>query len=92
MDADVTGDKTYEVGLSKEFLDERLIFSGSFGLENSAQAASNSNQNYLIGDVSLEYLMNESGTFRINVFNESNQNRVIQDNNQGLFKQGVGLH
>ncbi len=92
LDADATGDKTYEVGLSKEFLDERLIFSGSFGLENSTQATSNSNQNFLIGDVSLEYLMNESGTFRINVFNESNQNRVIQDNNQGLFKQGVGLH
>ncbi len=92
LDADATGERTYEVGLSKEFLGNRLILSGSFGLESSSQTSTNQGQNFLIGDVSLEYLLNEEGTFRINVFNESNQNNVIQDNNQGLFKQGVGLH
>jgi TamB, inner membrane protein subunit of TAM complex len=92
LDADATGDKTYEVGLSKEFLDNRLILSGSFGLESQSQSTNTQGQNFLIGDVNLEYLLNEEGTFRVNVFNESNQNNVIQDNNQGLFKQGVGLH
>lgn len=92
LDADATGDKTYEVGVSKEFLDNRLILSGSFGVENTAQTTSSSTQSSLIGDVNLEYLLNEEGTFRVNIFNESNQNSVIQDNNQGLFKQGVGLH
>lgn len=92
LDADATGDKTYEVGVSKEFLNDRLILSGSFGLENSSQTATNPNQNFLIGDVNLEYLLNEEGTFRVNIFNESNQSNLIQDNNQGLFKQGIGLH
>ncbi len=92
LDADATGDKTYEVGVSKEFLDNRLIFTGSFGVENSTQTESNSSQNILVGDVSLEYLLNEEGTFRVNIFNESNQSDVIQDNNQGLFTQGAGLH
>lgn len=92
LDADATGDKTYEVGVSKEFLDNRLIFTGSFGVENSAQTESNSSQNFLVGDMSLEYLLNEEGTFRVNIFNESNQSDVISDNNQGLFTQGAGLH
>ncbi|MFT7343877.1 MAG: hypothetical protein ACI9XP_000454 [Lentimonas sp.] len=88
----VTGDKTFEFGVSKEFLDDRLVLSGSFGVENNTQSTTTTSQNYLIGDVNLEYLLNESGTFRVNIFNESNQNNVIQNNNQGLFKQGIGLH
>ncbi|MFA7274684.1 MAG: translocation/assembly module TamB domain-containing protein [Crocinitomicaceae bacterium] len=94
MDANsATGDKTFEFGVSKQFLDNRLILTGSFGVENSTTGSTdNQAQSFLIGDVNLEYLLNESGTFRVNIFNESNQNRVIQDNNQGMFKQGVGLH
>lgn len=88
----LTGDRTFEFDVSKEFLDNRLILTGSFGVENASNANLNQNQSYLIGDVNLEYLLNESGTFRVNVFNESNQNRVITDNNTGMFKQGVGLH
>jgi hypothetical protein len=94
MDANsTTGDKTFEFGVSKEFLDNRLILTGSFGVENSTSGSTdNQSQSFLIGDVNLEYLLNETGTFRVNIFNESNQNRVITDNQQGLFKQGVGLH
>jgi hypothetical protein len=93
MDANsITGDRSFEVGVSKEFLDDRLILTGSFGVENATQSAAEQSQNYLIGDVNLEYLLNETGTFRVNIFNESNQNKVLQQNNQGLFKQGVGLH
>jgi hypothetical protein len=92
MDANALGEKTYELGLSKEFLDNRLILSGSFGVENSTATETSSSQNFLIGDVNLEYLLNETGTFRVNIFNESNQSKVIQDNNQGLFKQGIGIN
>jgi len=94
MDANSsTGDKTFGFGVSKEFLDNRLILTGSFGVENSTSGSTdNQTQSFLIGDVNLEYLLNETGTFRVNIFNESNQNRVIQDNNQGLFKQGIGLN
>ncbi|MCT4560721.1 MAG: translocation/assembly module TamB [Crocinitomicaceae bacterium] len=88
----LTGDKSFEFDVSKEFLDNRLILTGSFGVENASNQTVNQNQSYLIGDVNLEYLLNEAGTFRVNIFNESNQNRVIQDNNTGLFKQGIGLH
>jgi hypothetical protein len=88
----LSGESSYELGVSKGFLDDKLIVSGSFGVENSANSAANQSQSSYIGDVSVEYLLNESGTFRINIFNESNDNKVIQDKNLGQFTQGTGLH
>lgn len=86
----LSGDNSYEFGISKGFLDDRLILSGSFGVEN--QKANETNQSSLIGDVNLEYLLNQSGTFRINIFNESNDQSTIQSAKQGLFTQGIGLY
>jgi hypothetical protein len=90
---EVTGEKAYEFGVSKGFLDNRLIFTGSFGVETASKGQSQSqSQGSLMGDVSLEYLLNESGTIRVNVFNESNNDAVIQEKNIGQFTQGAGLH
>ncbi|MGB0933288.1 MAG: translocation/assembly module TamB domain-containing protein, partial [Lishizhenia sp.] len=91
LDSDeLTGDNSYELGVSKGFLDDRLIVSGSFGVENRTNENAAQTNNF-IGDVSIEYLLNESGNFRVNVFNESNDYSIIQDNNVGQFTQGVGL-
>jgi len=86
----LSGDNSYEFGISKGFLDDRLILSGSFGVEN--QKADETNQSSLIGDVNLEYLLNQTGTFRINIFNKSNDQSTIQTAKQGLFTQGIGLY
>ena len=86
----LTGDNSYEFGLKKVFLDDRLIVGGSFGVENQ-QIDDNTDQSYFIGDVNLEYLLNESGTFRVNIFNESNDKTIIQNQKQGTFTQGAGL-
>lgn len=92
LDTDrLTGDNTYEFGVTKGFLDDRLILSGSFGVENQTLEDSK-DQSSIIGDVRLEYLLNESGTFRVNIFNESNDKSIIQDQDQGPFTQGAGLH
>jgi len=85
-------ESSYEFGVSKGFLEDRLIVAGSFGVNQvkagqEAGAASN-----FIGDVNLEYKLNSSGTFRVNIFNESNQFNIIQNKDLGLFTQGVGLH
>ncbi len=86
----LTGDNSYEFGLKKGFLDDKLILSGSFGVENQ-KVDKDANKNYLIGDVRLEYVINEQGTFRVNVFNESNDRSIINSQKQGAFTQGVGL-
>ncbi len=91
----VSGDNTFEFGVSKGFLDDRLILSGSFGVESYGEEEVDDDgtvhTGQLIGDLNLEYLLNESGTFRVNIFNESNDHTVIQEGGQGDFTQGAGL-
>jgi hypothetical protein len=78
------------VGLEKA-IGDKVILKTTLGVSNSTDAQSQT-QNNLIGDMSLEYLINDDGSFRVNLFNESNDNSIIQDKSQGLFTQGVGLH
>jgi len=87
---DLTGDNSYEFGVSKSFLDDKLIVSGSFGVDQQTQGG-NQNKNNFIGDLYVEYVLNESGTFRVNGFNESIDRTIIQNQNRGSFTQGVGL-
>jgi hypothetical protein len=87
----LSGDNTYEFGVSKGFLDDRLIVYGSFGVENQ-KIDETTDESSIIGDINIEYLMNESGTFRVNIFSESNDKTIIQSQEQGDFTQGVGLN
>ncbi len=87
---ELTGESSVEFGVTKGFMDDRLIVSGSFGV--GSQHQENVNQNNLIYDLNIEYLINEKGTFRINVFNESNTNSVIQNTNRGQYTQGFGVN
>ncbi|WP_107037507.1 translocation/assembly module TamB domain-containing protein [Brumimicrobium mesophilum] len=90
-----SGQFSGEFGVSKGFLDDRLLISGSFGVGTMSSTSSGntnySSQNTLIGDVKVEYLLNEPGTFRMNVFNESNNHTVLQNEGRGQFTQGVGV-
>lgn len=89
----LTGGNSMAVGITKGFYGDRLIFKGSVGIGTTGTQTSTStttNQNPLIGDMNLEYSLNESGTFKINIFNESNQNTIL-NNQLGLFTQGAGL-
>lgn len=87
----LTGDNTYEFGVTKGFLNDRLILSGSFGVENRKNVEAGQ-ESSIIGDINLEYLLNESGTFRVNIFNASNDKSIIQSEDQGSFTQGAGLY
>jgi hypothetical protein len=84
-----------EFTTEKRFLEDRLIISTSVGVETGSNDTESTNtsstsRNTIIGDVRVEYLINEKGTFRINAFNESNRNTVNQS--AGLFSQGAGLN
>mgnify|MGYP006088603735 CR=1 FL=1 len=86
----LTGDNSYEFGIKKGFLDDRLVLTGSFGVGNQ-KVDETTDESYVIGDVHLEYLLNASGTFRVNVFNESNDQSILQNQDKGTFTQGAGL-
>ena len=85
----MTSGTSMTVGVSKGFFGDRLLLRGNFGVENTGVSV-NSNKNFPIGDVNLEYILNEAGTFKVNIFNESNQNRIYS-NNPALFSQGAGI-
>lgn len=91
-DDGLANQSTYALGFSSSLLDNRLIISGSFGVSQMRNGASMQGTNPFIGDVNIEYKLNRSGTFRVNVFNRSNQFTVIQSHNLGLFTQGVGIY
>lgn len=81
------GENNALASVQKNFLDDRLIVTGSFGVESAALAGQSNGA--FVGDVNLEYLVNKNGTFRVNAFNQSNNNTVKE--NAGPFTQGAGL-
>ena len=85
-----------EFDVSKSFLENRLIVSGSFGVKtdqsttnNGTTSSETTSTSSLIGDVMIEYLINQKGNLRINAFNESNRNKINQSD--GDFTQGAGV-
>lgn len=87
----VAGESKVELGVAKGFLDDKLVITGSFGVENRSTTAgsdgSKLNTNTMIGDVNIEYKVQDN--FRVRAFNQSNTNSVNE--NQGPFTQGVGV-
>lgn len=95
---DVINETSATFGLKTGFFNDRLLVSGTFGVDgigsNSGQSNASELSSSIIGDVQIEYLINEKGTFRLNAFNESNtssQNNINLDNNTGSYTQGVGI-
>lgn len=83
----ITGGTNATFGFQKEFFDDKLLLTSNVGVGNQGATQT---QSSFIGDVNLEYKLNEEGTFKINIFNESNQNSILQ-NKLGLFTQGAGI-
>ncbi|WP_299465038.1 translocation/assembly module TamB domain-containing protein [uncultured Microscilla sp.] len=86
--SDYSQDRELAVQLSKKFFNDRLKVSvGSFvSLDNHDNNEENSHQN-LIGDVTVEYRLNESGNLSLKFFRRTNNNSsaasgLTQQNNQ----------
>ncbi|MBW7867356.1 MAG: translocation/assembly module TamB domain-containing protein [Brumimicrobium sp.] len=92
---DYSGQFSGELGISKSFLDDRLLISGSVGVgtkkSEDVTTGETASESQFLGDVEIEYLLNQKGTFRLNVFNKSNNNYSIQNEGRGQFTQGVGI-
>jgi hypothetical protein len=81
------GESNAMASVQKNFLNDRLLITGSFGVENNATSGQATSG--FVGDVSIDYLVNQKGTLRVNAFNKSNSNTV--DESSGPFTQGAGL-
>lgn len=80
--------KEAKVGFQKEF--GRLVVKTNLGVENSSSEERSTST--FMSDVNVEYLISEDGNFRVSIFNESNDNTVIQEKSLGPFTQGAGLN
>jgi hypothetical protein len=76
-----------EVGVSKQFFDDRLSVNGSVGVPV------NGNQtNQLVGDVEAEYKITKDGRWKVKAFNRSNQfGSTSSLAQQNAYTQGVGV-
>ena len=85
-----------DLALSKQLFNNRLIIDGNFGVTNNNNSTSTTastkanNSSNLIGDVTLEYKLSESGKYRVKAFNRSNDNTDAAISG-GPFSQGVGI-
>ncbi|MDF3027157.1 MAG: hypothetical protein K0S23_1464 [Fluviicola sp.] len=90
-DNSVTGDKNFQFGLQRAYgAKQNIVLKTSLGVSNNTSTGAT--QNSLIGSFNLEYLINEDGTFRVSIFNESNDKGILSNKDKGEFTQGVGLH
>ncbi len=80
----------YEVALSTQFFNDRVIVDGNVGYSsNNYQYENNQSTSGLIGEFSVEYKISKDGRFRLRGFNRSNNNSLLQINSP--YTQGAGL-
>ena len=81
----------FDVALSTQLFDERLVINGNFGMSYDRQKRSASN---LVGDVDIGYKLTKDGTWMLKAFNHSNVNSWYYYNNYDKispYTQGVGI-
>lgn len=76
-----------ELVLSSQLLNDRLIINGNFGYREDKNKANN--QDNFIGNVDIEYLLNNSGSWRIKAYNHYNEKYYYTETS--IQTQGVGL-
>ncbi len=77
-------DVEFDVALSSNLLNNRLLLNGNFGYRDKSL-----NNNSFIGDFDAEYLLNRSGTVRLKAYNRYNdQNFYVKS---ALTTQGIGV-
>ncbi len=80
----------YEVALSTQFFNDRVLVDGNVGYSsNNYQYENNQSTSGLIGEFSVEYKISKDGRFRLRGFNRSNNNSLLQINSP--YTQGAGL-
>ncbi len=84
---DVTNEE-YEVALSTQVLDNKILLSGNIGYGRDANSSSSDNDGSVIGDFDVEVKLNKRGNVRVKAYTHSN-NDVIYETSPTT--QGIGI-
>lgn len=74
----------FEMLLSSQLLDNRLIFNGNFGYRNNPNV-----KNVFVGEFDIEYLLTRTGEIRLKAYNHAND--MYRYLKQSLTTQGIGI-
>jgi hypothetical protein len=81
----------FDVALSTQLFDDRLMINGNFGMTYDKQ---NKSANNLVGDVDIRYKLTKDGRWLLKAYNHSNDNSWYNYNNYDKvspYTQGVGI-
>ncbi len=81
----------FDVALSTQLFDDRLMINGNFGMTYDKQ---NKSANNLVGDVDIRYKITKDGRWLLKAYNHSNDNSWYNYNNYDKvspYTQGVGI-
>jgi hypothetical protein len=84
----------FEVALSTQLLDDRLIIDGQFGMTyDRAPEQNESSVSNIVGDVDVGYLLTKDGRWILKAFNHSNVNTWYATDLERIapYTQGVGI-
>ena len=80
----------YTVSASTSLFNDRTVIEGYFGYVDEKEEVQNTNTQF-IGDFSIEQKLNEQGTWRVKVFNVTNQDELRNATHNNPYAQGVAV-
>lgn len=83
-----TTNQEFDVGISTQLLDDRLLIDGTFGM-NSYTSSTAQQSSTIVGDINVEYVLTQNRRWRVRAFNRTNTLNIL--NNNAPYTQGVGI-
>jgi hypothetical protein len=78
----------FDVGISTQFFDDRLLVDGTFGM-NSYNNTSIKQSSTIVGDINVQYFLTQNRRWRVHAFNRTNTLNILYNN--APYTQGVGI-
>ena len=83
-----TTNQEFDVGISTQLFDDRLLIDGTFGMNSYSNSAIKQSST-IVGDINVEYVLTKNRRWRVHAFNRTNTLNIL--NNNAPYTQGVGL-
>ncbi len=78
----------FDVGISTQLFDDRLLIDGTFGMNNNSQTTAGQTST-IVGDINIEYILTKNRRWRVRAFNRTNTTNYLYNN--APYTQGVGI-
>ncbi|MEI6900602.1 MAG: translocation/assembly module TamB domain-containing protein, partial [Bacteroidota bacterium] len=85
-----TTGQEFDVAVSTQLLNDRLLIDGTFGMSNDKPSGSSQQASQIVGDINIEYVLTDNRRWRLRAFNRTNTNDNLLNNN-APYTQGVGV-